>query len=74
MTVTRTPHPATATGVKHAADATQGALDETAGLGVLLDVMVIETGIGTAESETFQALRFLLSFLLIVLTRYGVCR
>lgn len=58
VTGIETPHPATVTGVKHAADATQGALNETAGLGALLGVKAIETGIGTAESEMVRHLGF----------------
>jgi hypothetical protein len=66
---------ATATGVTRAADATQGAPDGIVGLGVLLpDVMAIETGIGTAESETVRHLDSFLSFWLITGTEYGVYR
>lgn len=66
---------ATATGVSHATDGTRGAPDGTVGLGVLfLDVMAIETGIGTAESETVRQSDFFLSSWLIVLTKYGMYR
>jgi hypothetical protein len=73
VTGTRT-HYGTARGVKHAAHASQGVLDGTAGLGVLLDVTVIETAIETAESETVRQPDFFLRFWLTVLTKYGVHR
>ncbi len=66
MTGTRTQHHATATDVKHAADATQGAQDWTVGLAVLLlDVKVIEAGIRTTESEMVGQLDFFLNFWLV---------
>ena len=66
MTGTGVHHHATATGLKHAADATQGARDGAVGLAVLLlDVRAIKFGIGTTESEMVGRLHFFQNFWLI---------